>query len=104
MKFSPEGTDIRVGLRPASSNRWEILVRDEGSGIPAAEHEKVFERFYRLGSELRRETQGAGIGLSIVAHIAEAHGGRVELASEPNKGATFTLVFPVRPPGVVEAS
>ena len=53
------------------------LRRDHGPGIPAAEQEKIFERFYRRGSELRRETQGVGIGLSIVKHIVEAHGGRV---------------------------
>ena len=103
MKFSPRETAIRVGLRPAENDRWEISVHDEGPGIPAAEHEKVFERFYRLGSELRRETQGAGIGLSIVRHIAEAHGGWVKLASEPGKGATFTMILPLRPPGCVEA-
>jgi signal transduction histidine kinase len=53
----------------------QLYVEDSGPGIPSQEHEKIFERFYRLGSELRRETQGAGIGLSIVKHIVEAHGG-----------------------------
>ena len=102
IKFSPEDTLIKVGARTTGDRFWEITVRDEGPGIPDAEQEKIFERFYRLGSELRRETQGAGIGLSIVRHIAEAHGGRVELESEPGQGATFTLVLPMHPPGVVE--
>lgn len=97
IKFSPEGTSIHVSLRGNGAREWEIAVRDEGPGIPASEHEKIFARFYRLGSELRRETQGAGIGLSIVQHIAHAHGGRVELHSEPGAGATFTLVLPTRP-------
>jgi signal transduction histidine kinase len=70
---------------------WSLAVRDEGPGIPAAEHGRIFERFYRLGNELRRETQGTGIGLSIVKHIAEAHGGRVEVASEAGQGCVFTI-------------
>jgi len=95
MKFSPDGTAIRVLLGPVDARRWKIAVRDEGPGIPAAEHEKIFARFYRLGSELRRETQGAGIGLSIVRHIAEAHGGTVSVASRPGAGAEFTLILPM---------
>ena len=71
-----------------------LSVADHGPGIPASEHEKIFERFYRLGSELRRETQGVGIGLSIVKHIVEAHGGRVQVESEVGKGSCFTIVLP----------
>ena len=73
-----------------------MSVTDHGPGIPAAEREKIFERFYRLGSELRRETQGVGIGLSIVKHIAEAHGGRVTVESEVGKGSRFTIELPVK--------
>ena len=63
-----------------------LYVEDHGAGIPPAEHEKIFERFYRLGSELRRETQGVGIGLSIVRHIVEAHGGKVTVRSNVGAG------------------
>ena len=59
------------------------------------EHQRIFERFYRRGSELRRETQGVGIGLSIVKHIVEAHGGRVTVQSEVGKGSTFVLTLPL---------
>lgn len=71
-----------------------LSVSDSGPGIPGGEQEKIFERFYRLGSELRRETQGVGIGLSIVKHIVEAHGGRVIVKSEVGKGSRFTMELP----------
>lgn len=97
IKFAPEASAIDVSLRARAPGAWEIAVRDAGPGIAAAEHEIIFERFHRLGSELRRETQGAGIGLSIVRHIAQAHGGRVELKSQPGDGSEFALVLPVLP-------
>jgi signal transduction histidine kinase/tetratricopeptide (TPR) repeat protein len=75
-----------------------ISVRDNGPGIPPEEHEKIFERFYRLGSELRRETTGVGIGLSIVKHIVEAHGGRVVVQSAPGQGSRFTIELPFTNP------
>ena len=71
-----------------------LWVEDRGEGIPPEEHRKIFERFYRRGSELRRETQGVGIGLSIVKHIVEAHGGRVVVRSALGKGTRFTIELP----------
>jgi signal transduction histidine kinase len=72
-----------------------LWVEDHGPGIPPQEHQKIFERFYRLGSELRRETLGVGIGLSIVKHIIEAHGGRVHVRSAVGEGSRFTLELPL---------
>ena len=95
VKHSPRGKAVTVGLEatPALVSLW---VADNGTGIPEVEREKIFERFYRLGSELRRETQGVGIGLSIVKHIIEAHGGRVLVQSSLGWGSRFTLELPVR--------
>ena len=77
------------------ASRITLSVTDHGPGIPASEREKIFERFHRLGSELRRETQGVGIGLSIVKHIVAAHGGRVRVESEVGKGSRFTIDLPL---------
>ena len=74
-----------------------LWVEDHGEGIPPSEQEKIFERFYRRGSELRRQTQGVGIGLSIVKHIVEAHGGRVLVRSAVGQGSRFTIELPLSP-------
>jgi signal transduction histidine kinase len=113
VKHSPKGETVTVGLEvrnaecgtqnesashPPSSilhPRLNLWVQDHGPGIPAAEQEKIFERFYRRGSELRRETQGVGIGLSIVKHIVEAHGGRVLVESAVGQGSRFIIELPV---------
>lgn len=89
----------RDGRAGAGAHRAiRLAVADRGPGIPREEHDRIFERFYRRGSELRRETQGVGIGLSIVKHVAEAHGGRVWVESEPGRGSRFVLELPASPP------
>jgi signal transduction histidine kinase len=92
------GVPPDTGVNTATNGAMPVLlyVEDQGAGIPPAEHEKIFERFYRLGSELRRETQGVGIGLSIVRHIIAAHGGNVTVRSNPGQGSRFTIVLPVQ--------
>ena len=97
VKFSPPGATVEVVLENPSADGWKIAIRDHGPGIPTEEHERIFERFHRLGNELRRETQGTGIGLSIVKHIITAHEGRVTVNSTPGEGSTFTLTAPLEP-------
>jgi len=74
-----------------------LWVRDGGPGIPRRDQARIFERFARASGS-RRRSEGAGLGLSIVRAIAEAHGGRVELASRPGAGATFTVMIPLQGP------
>jgi signal transduction histidine kinase len=95
IKHSPKGQTVTVALE-INGAVLRLSVSDHGPGIPPAEHEKIFERFYRLGSELRRETQGVGIGLSVVKHIVTAHDGRIIVQSAPGKGSRFTIELPVR--------
>ncbi|MCW1926623.1 HAMP domain-containing histidine kinase [Luteolibacter arcticus] len=92
IKFSPPGSEVTTVLACYDERRtWRLCVRDEGPGIPKDEQSRIFERFYRPGDELRRETQGTGIGLSLVKSIAEAHGGRVTVESELGRGSVFVF-------------
>jgi signal transduction histidine kinase len=93
IKHSPQGASVNVSIA-VSGDSLILAVEDQGPGIPAHEHQKIFERFYRLGSELRRETPGVGIGLSIVKHVADAHRGVVRVQSEPGRGSRFILEIP----------
>jgi signal transduction histidine kinase len=94
IKHSPENSTVRIGVEVAAAVT-RLWVEDDGPGIPSAEHELIFERFYRIGSELRRETQGVGLGLSIVKHIAEVHGGRVAVHSAVGEGSRFVVELPL---------
>ncbi len=94
IKHSPAGAEVVVGLE-AEPSAVRLFVDDHGPGIPAEEQERIFDPFYRRGSELRRETQGIGIGLSIAKQIVEAHGGRIVVQSSPASGTRFTIALPV---------
>lgn len=93
-KHAPEDSVVTVGLE-FDESRIALWVEDHGPGIPKDEQELIFERFYRVGSELRRQTQGVGLGLSIVKHLAEVHGGRVRIRSEAGQGSRFTVDLPL---------
>ena len=89
VKFSSERSRIALAAREIAG-AVEVLVEDQGSGIPLCEQERVFEAFARLD----RERPGAGLGLSIARELAEAQGGRLSLTSEPGRGSTFVLTLP----------
>jgi signal transduction histidine kinase len=94
---SPVGVRLELpgsAIRPLGPLVLRFVVEDHGPGIPLEEQERIFERFYRLGSELRRQTEGVGIGLSIVKHVVDAHCGRVQVSSTVGKGSIFVLEFP----------
>lgn len=87
---SPSGSTIQVGI-DVSKDHWSIRVEDEGSGIPKNIQEKVFEPFFTT----KPIGKGSGLGLSVVHGIVKIHDGHIKLASEPNKGTTFEIIFPL---------
>lgn len=95
-QHTKEGDVITLGSE-LSGTKVRLWIRDSGQGISLADQKRIFERFAR-GSNGRRRSKGAGLGLSIVRTIAQAHGGRVELFSRPGGGSTFTIVIPIEPP------
>ena len=74
----------------------DIVVTDQGVGIPADELDRIFERFYRVDPARARATGGTGLGLSIVKHVAATHGGEVRVWSVEGEGSSFTLTLPAR--------
>ena len=79
----------------AEENGQPVLrVADTGIGIPAAEQDRVFERFYRVDKSHSKASGGTGLGLSIVKHAVQYHHGRIELESTPGTGTTIRVVFP----------
>jgi signal transduction histidine kinase len=77
-----------------------LEVVDHGIGIPANEQSKIFDKFYRVGDPLVHNTKGSGLGLSLVQHIVQAHGGEVAVESTPGKGSKFVITLPVPGPAV----
>jgi signal transduction histidine kinase len=94
IKYSRDSKTIHIQVR-AEGSRVLVSVTDAGIGIPRAEHKKIFDKFYRGEDSLVHETKGSGLGLALVRHIMEAHGGSAEVESTPGKGSTFTLELPV---------
>lgn len=97
VKYSGDGGAVEIGVEVDENSRCRIDVRDSGIGIPAKDLDRVFERFYRVDQARSRETGGAGLGLSIVRHVAENHGGSVTVTSREGEGSTFTLTLQVLP-------
>jgi two-component system phosphate regulon sensor histidine kinase PhoR len=93
---SEPGAKVRVVLAQVG-DALEVVVQDTGTGIPADALERVFERFYRVDAARSRARGGTGIGLSIVKHVAQAHGGSVSVESTIGEGSSFKLLIPVSP-------
>ena len=72
-----------------------ISVSENGIGIPQSEIDKIFDKFYQGKSALSQSVRGTGLGLTLVKHIVEAHGGRVYVKSEVGQGSTFSLILPI---------
>ena len=96
LKYSDHEKFLRVRLY-RTDGVLKLEVADHGIGIARGEQSKIFEKFYRAGDPLVHNTKGSGLGLSLVRHIAHAHGGEVEVESAPGNGSTFTLTLPVAP-------
>lgn len=97
VNYSPDGARVVIGARTVAGPRGrevEINVVDEGIGISPEDSERVFERFYRADPARARATGGTGLGLAIVKHVANNHGGTVEVRSVEGHGSTFTLRLP----------
>jgi two-component system OmpR family sensor kinase len=93
---TPPGAPVRVRVRGDNGSAL-IEVEDSGPGLGSDDVERVFERFYRSDSSRSRDSGGVGLGLSIVAAVARAHGGSVIAASEAGRGATFRITLPLAP-------
>jgi two-component system, OmpR family, phosphate regulon sensor histidine kinase PhoR len=94
VRYTPTGGTIEAHWRLRADGGGEIEVRDTGIGIEREHLPRLTERFYRVDGSRSRDTGGTGLGLSIVKHVAQRHGGELEIDSEPGKGSSFTLVFP----------
>jgi two-component system, OmpR family, phosphate regulon sensor histidine kinase PhoR len=89
------GTSKRIAVTAQrQAGAVSIRVADNGPGIAAPDQQRIFEKFYRARDPLDRSIEGSGLGLAMVKHIVEAHGGKVGVNSAPGAGATFTITLP----------
>ncbi|MFD0598100.1 sensor histidine kinase [Catellatospora coxensis] len=96
VRHSPAGATVTLsGLR--LGHAVQVRVTDRGSGIPVADQQRVFHRFWRADRARTRATGGSGLGLTIARQITADHGGTIGLVSEPGHGTTFTISLPTPP-------
>ena len=94
LTHTPKGGTVTVSVNQSASGAIELAVEDTGRGIPADVLPRVFDQFYRVDKSRSRSTGGAGIGLTIVRKLVEAHGGTVRAESRPGEGARFVVTLP----------
>ncbi len=93
VKFSPVQKKVYVEVRQDAEN-VRVNVKDEGVGIDSGEMDKIFDKFYQGKNTARQSLKGTGLGLTLVKHVMEAHGGKVLVKSKIGEGSTFSLIFP----------
>ncbi len=93
VKYSDAGSSVDIAVRQNEA-QVEIAVSDQGCGIATKHHAHLFERFYVVDKGRSRKMGGTGLGLAIVKHIANVHGGWIDLKSEVGEGSTFTICLP----------
>lgn len=95
IKYTPENGTVRMELH-TDGREISVSISDNGPGIPEAERDKVFERFYRLDDSRARETGGTGLGLAIAKEAVTLHGGRITVGESELGGSEFTIYLPCR--------
>lgn len=96
LKYSSDEKFLGVKLY-RDSDMVKLEVADRGIGIARRDQTKIFEKFYRAGDPLVHNTKGSGLGLSLVRHITQAHGGDIAVESTPGRGSRFILSLPLQP-------
>ena len=94
IKYADGKPSITVSLE-GTANGAILSVADQGPGIPDAEKKRIFEKFYRIGSEETRRAKGTGLGLFIVNQIVKAHGGNIQVLNNQPRGTVFRIEIPV---------
>ncbi len=99
IKYTPDGGRIRISAGTADGGRVWLEVSDNGIGIPKADRDRIFERFYRVDKARSRESGGTGLGLSIAKEIVEQHQGSISIVDKPEPGLTIRVELPAEGPG-----
>jgi K+-sensing histidine kinase KdpD len=92
VKYSPAASTVTLKARK-NKNKIEVSILDEGPGIPEAEKQRIFDRFYRIGNEAQRKTKGTGLGLYLCRKIAADHNGGIAVTNNSPHGSNFTIQF-----------
>ncbi|HEV7781578.1 MAG TPA: ATP-binding protein, partial [Chitinophagaceae bacterium] len=92
IKYSPKETPVTAALKKYRSG-IELQIKDEGPGIPDEEKKKVFTKFYRIGNEATRKTQGTGLGLYLCQKIARDHNADISVTNNEPAGSNFVVIF-----------